>query len=294
MTTGDHLIRGMGRDATIRALAVSATETARAITGAHEALPTAAAALCRITSASLLLGGTIKGREQVSITVKGDGPIGELYAISDASGNVRVSIHNPAVHLPPREDGKFAVGEAIGPGRLTVTKSLGMKEPYQGIVPLVNSEIANDLVHYFHASEQKPSAMGLGELIDGGGVRAAGGFLIQAFPGVAEDTLRHIEATVAAMPPVSELLEAGTSPEMLLRLLLPDLVVLDRHPVQFLCRCSRERCEQILVALGEEELRSIIEDQETTDLRCHFCMTSYSFDRADLASLLESARSGVQ
>lgn len=287
---GDYLVRGVGLGGSIRAMAVSATGVGQELAAAHGAAPTAAAALCRLASAALLLGATVKGREQVGIQIKGDGPIGELYAIADSSGNVRASIHDPTVHMASPVDGHYSVGAAVGNGVLTVTKSLGQGEPYRSVVPLVSGEIAEDVAHYFTASEQKPSAMGLGERIDPEGIVAAGGFLLQTFPGVDDVLLIELEERLAAMPSLSTMLAGGATPEDVLRLLLPDLVVLDSYPVKFVCTCSQERSEKILIALGEEELESLIADQETTDLRCHFCNAVYTFSRDDVAALLHSAR----
>lgn len=287
---GDILVRGVGMGGSIRAMAVGATDVGRELARLHGAAPTAAAALCRVASAALLLGATVKGRAQVSIQVKGDGPLGELYAIADASGNVRVSIDDASVHMASPVDGHYSVGAAVGNGTLTVTKSVGPGDPYRSIVPLVSGEIAEDMAHYFTASEQKPSAMALGERLDPSGIVAAGGFMLQTFPGVDDALLMELEERLAGMTPLSTLLANGESPEGVLRLLLPDLVVLDSYPVQFVCTCSRERSEQILIALGAEELESLAAEQETTDLLCHFCNQTYTFDREDVLSLLRSAR----
>ncbi|GMV39922.1 MAG: 33 kDa chaperonin [Myxococcales bacterium] len=284
------LVRGVGSGGAIRAMAVDVTTLGRELAAIHGAAPTAAAALCRVAGAALLLGATVKGRAQVSIQVKGDGPIGELYAIADAHGSVRVSIDDPSVHMASPFDGSYSVGAAVGNGTLTVTRSVGEGDPYRSIVPLVSGEIALDMAHYFTASEQKPSAMGLGELLDPSGVVAAGGFLLQTFPGVDEALLAEVEERIGALPRLSSLLAEGAGPEDVLRRLLPDLVVLDSYPVQRVCTCSVERSEQILVALGEQELESLIADQQTTDLRCHFCNTVYAFSRDDVRALLRSAR----
>ena len=286
----DVLVRGMGLGNAIRALAVNATETARAIAAAHGAAPTAAAALARVASGALLLGGTIKGRGQVGLQIKGDGLLGEIYAVADAHGNVRVSIDDATIHLASPFDGSYSVGAAVGNGALTVTKSVGDSEPYRGIVPLVSGEIAEDLAAWFLQSEQKPAAVALGERLEPEGILVAGGFLLQAFPGVDEALLVELEERLGGLPPVSAMLAGGDTPEDMLRRLLPDLVVLDSYPVQFVCTCSRERSERILLALGAEELERLIDEQEDTELLCHFCNSAYSFDRAEVGALLAAAR----
>lgn len=289
----DLMVRGMGLGNTIRALAVRTTETGRAIAAAHGAAPTAAAALVRVATGALLLGGTVKGRVQVGVQVRGDGPLGELYAIADAHGNVRATVGDASVHMASPFDGSYSVGAAVGNGTLTVTKSVGSGEPYRGVVPLVSGEIAEDLATYFVRSEQKAAAVALGERLEPEGLLVAGGYLLQAFPGTDDALLEELEERIAAMPPISALLAEGATPEDMLRRLLPDLVLLDSYPVQFVCTCSRERSESILLALGAEELERLIEEQEDTELRCHFCNSAYSFDRSDVGLLLATARGHV-
>lgn len=293
LATGDYLVRAMGLGRRVRALAVRSTETCNAIVQRHGSLPTAAAATCRLATSCLLLGGTIKGREQISIEIKGNGPLRNLYGVADAQGAVRVALDNPMVDLPPLADGKFDVPNAVGMGQLMVTKNLGLKEPYQGVVPLVSGGIARDMVEYFMSSEQKPAAMALGEVVDLGGVSAAGGYLLQLFPDADEERVAELEQEVARLPPVSELISSGVSPEAILRQLLPDLEILEHYPVGFRCVCSAERFERLLVALGEGELRDMLEQDEGAELRCHFCNNLVTFDREALQRLLIEARSGI-
>lgn len=287
---GDVLVRAIGVDGAVRALAVRSTGVGEKLRVAHDASPTAAVALTRAATAALLVGGTLKGREQVGIQIKGDGPLGEVYAIADARGHVRALVGDPHADLPPRPDGRFDIGASIGAGQLVVTRSLGMKEPYRGVVPLVTGEIAEDLAHYFLVSEQKPTAMGLGERVEPGGVKAAGGFLLQALPGTDDDALARIEQRIGSLPPLSRLFAEGIAPEDLLRRLLLDIVVLETLPVSFQCPCGRERYEEALVALGAEELQRLIDEQPVAEVVCHFCNTRYYFRRDDLKALLERAR----
>jgi molecular chaperone Hsp33 len=286
----DVLVRAIGVEGAVRAMAVRSTAVGEALRAAHGAAPTATVALTRAATAALLLGGTIKGREQVSIELKGDGPLRDVYAIDDAHGAVRARVGDPGVDRPPRADGRFDVGGAIGQGMLTITRSLGMKEPYRGVIPLVTGEIATDLARYFVTSEQKPAAVGLGERVDAQGVRAAGGFLVQAMPGSDERVLERIEARIEKLPPLSDLFAEGLGPEDLLRRILLDIVVLETYPVRFECPCSRDRFERILVGLGEAELSDIVNTQAVTELVCHFCNTRYFFRRDEIAALVEEAR----
>ncbi len=290
---GDYLVRAMGANASVRALAVRSTQVGHALMDAHRSLPTAAAAVARLSTACLLLGGTVKGREQVSIEMRGDGPLGAIYAIADAHGHVRATVKDPTVSLPPRSDGKFDISAGIGSGVLIVTKNLGMKEPYTGHVPLVSGEVARDMVEYFQQSEQKPAAMGLGEILDEHGVQAAGGFLIQAFPGTDDAVLKAIEERIASLPAVSELIQDGVCPEELVRHILPDMEVLERREVSFRCTCSKERYRGILVTLGIDDLLEMSEQDEDTVLTCNFCNKEYAFSREEIGALLAHAQSDV-
>jgi molecular chaperone Hsp33 len=288
---GDYLVKAMGRGGTVRGLGVRSTHTAHEIARLHHTLPTAAAAITRLVTAGLLMGGTLKGREQVSLRIEGDGPLGPMMVIADARGNVRATLHNPFIDLPSREGGRFDLGTAIGPGKLIVTKSLGLREPYHSVVPLVNSEIATDVAHYFLASEQKPTAMGLGEQVNAEeGVRAAGGFLIQAFPGAEDAELARIEDAIGQLPPLSQLFGEGARPEHILARVIPDLIELVRYPVQRFCGCSREKLERTLIALGADEVDRFRTADEAVEMRCHFCNTNYVFTRDDLARLWADAR----
>lgn len=288
---GDVLVRAIGVEGAIRALAVRTTGVGEALRLAHQSAPTATVALTRVATAALLVGGTIKGREQVAIELKGDGPLRELYAIADARGQVRAMVGDASVDLPPRDDGRFDVGRAIGAGTLTVTRTLGLKEPYRGIVPLVSGEVAADLAQYFVTSEQKPAAIGLGEHVDATGVKAAGGFFIQALPGADEQLLARIEQRIERLPALSDLMLLGMTPEELLKRLLLDIVVLETLPVRFTCPCARDRFEALLTSMGGAELRDMAGSQSVTELHCHFCNSKYYFRRDELLALIERGRS---
>lgn len=289
MHDSDHLVRCLAGGGTVRALAVRSTHIARNLARLHEATPIASVALARVSAAALLLGGLLKGREQVSLQLKGNGPLGALYAVADAAGHVRVSIDGPATDLAADADGRWPLRAALGLGLLTVTRSLGLKEPYVGVVPLIAGEVAEDLANYFVTSEQKPAAVAVSEVLGPEGLRVAGGFLIQALPGAAEETLERIEARIRALPPLSTLLAAGESPEAVLGRILDDAVVLESCPVELQCNCSRQRFEALLRGLGAAELTSLAEERENAEVVCHFCNTKHYFAREELLALASGA-----
>ena len=238
-----------------------------------------------------MMGSALK-EEAASITlqIKGGGPLGTLLAVSDHEGGVRGTVEHPAVDLPLREDGKLDVGTAVGnQGTLTVIRDLRMKEPYVGSVGLLWGEIAEDVALYFVESEQIPTACGLGVLVDRDqSVLSAGGYLVQMLPGAGEETAEQLEASLRAAKPVTELLRADPDPEALLRAALPglELEILEKRPVEYRCDCSRERMERALISLGREELRAMIDEQESAELTCRFCDNVQTFSREDLEALL--------
>lgn len=289
----DQLIRAISQDGLIKVSAVSTrdlTERARQI---HKTLPVATAALGRLLAGASMMGNALK-EEAASLTlqIKGGGPLGTLLAVSDHEGNVRGTVENPAVDIPLREDGKLDVGTAVGnQGTLTVIRDLRMKEPYVGSVGLLWGEIAEDIALYFVESEQIPTACGLGVLVDRDqSVLSAGGYLVQLLPGAGEETAERLEASLRAAGPVTELLKADPDPEALLRAALPGLAleVLEKRPIAYRCDCSRERMERALISLGREELRAMIDEQESAELTCRFCDNVQRFSREELEALLAS------
>lgn len=291
----DTLVRAISADGFVKATAVSAralTERARNI---HRTLPVATAALGRALAAASMMGNALKvDGGSVTLQFKGGGPLGTVLAVSDAEGNVRGTVDDPAVELPLREDGKLNVGAAVGDaGTLTVVRDLRMKEPYVGSVGLVSGEIAEDLAAYFVESEQIPTACGLGVLVDRDqSVRAAGGYLIQLLPGAGEDVIAKMESSLIAAGAVTVLLEKYPDPAALLRAALPDfdLEILETSPVEYRCQCSRERMERALISMGAKELRSMIEEQGGAELTCRFCDSVQQFSREELERLLADAK----
>ena len=285
----DVLVRALAVGGSVRALSLRSTHVSRQLCLAHDASPAGAMALSRVASAALLLGGLIKGREQVSLNVRGEGELGAVLAIADAMGRVRATIDHPRVELVLDEAGRPSLGLTFGPGRLTVTRTMGLKAPYVGVVPLVSGEIAIDLAEYFRVSEQKPTTVALFEVLGPEGVRAAGGFLIQALPGADDNALERVAARVERLPPMSVLLEAGLTPVDLLKEIFDDLVILEQGPVHFECNCSRDRYEGLLLTLGHDELIAMATEQENAEVVCHFCAVKYYFSREELQAIARHA-----
>lgn len=292
----DQLVRVIAKDAPIKAMAISGTSLVERARQIHDTWPVATAALGRLLMAASMMGNMLKEQDgSVTLRVKGDGPLGTVLAVSDSMGNVRGYVENPAVDVPRKFHAKLDVGSAVGPGgTLTVVKDLGLKEPYVGSIQLISGEIAEDIAAYFVESEQIPTACALGVLISPDQtVRAAGGYLIQLLPGADESVISAIERGVARVGAVSAQLDRGLGPVELLQDVLSDfqLEMLETSPVEYRCYCSRERVSRALISVGASELKSLIQEQGSTDLTCQFCDKVYHFTREDLESLLQEATS---
>ena len=257
--------------------------------------PTACAALGRTLCAASLMGQDMK-EENAALTIRinGGGPLGGIVAVSDCDGNVRGYVGNPATELPLRSDGKLNVGAAVGrDGMFTVSRDIGLREPYIGSVELVSGEIAEDLAAYFVESEQIPSACGLGVLVDRDrSVLAAGGYLIQLLPGAGEDTIAKVEGGIYAAPSVTNQLRDDPDPANLLRTVLSDfdLEILETMPIEYRCYCSRERTERALLSLGSKELEDILREQGKADLTCQFCDRIHSFSGEELRRMIDELK----
>lgn len=287
----DQIIRIIAKDAPVKASAISARDLVERARNIHTLLPVATAALGRTLMAASMMGDALKEENgAVTIQIKGGGPLGTVLAVSDNSGNVRGYVHNPHVDLMEIEPGKLDVGAAVGvDGTLTVIKDIGLKEPYVGSIGLFSGEIADDIAMYFVESEQIPTACALGVLVGvDQSVTSAGGYLIQLLPGADETVIEKIEAGVRRVGSVSRALESGMDAETLLRNVLSDfeLDVLETHPVEYRCYCSRERVSRALISMGKEELRAMIDEQKGAELTCQFCDAVYEFSEEDLEGLL--------
>lgn len=285
----DYLVRVITKDGSIRALACVTTDLVGELCRRHGTWPTASAALGRALTGGALMGALLKTGQRVALRFEGNGPLQKILVEADANGAVRGRVGNPEVN-PQRKDGKLDVAAAIGnAGLLTVTKDLGLKEPYTGTVLLYTSEIAEDLAYYLTDSEQVPSAVGLGVYVEpDGAIAAAGGFLIQSLPPHNDEAVDQLMERIAAMPPVTELLRQGKNPEELLEYLFEGIPcdTLEKRALAFVCSCSRERIERVLISLGRDDLAALLAEQGETEVTCEFCRERYHFGRDDLERIL--------
>lgn len=286
---GDYLIRGTALQGRVRAFAVQTTALTDELSRRHQTTPTATAALGRTAAAGLLLGAMLKGEEHLIIQVKGDGPIGQIVVDANAKGEVRGYVDNPLVDPPLKANGKLDVAAAVGTdGFLYITKDLGLKEPYKGSTPLVTGELAEDFTYYFAKSEQTPSAVALGVLVNTDhSILAAGGFVIQLLPGLSDQEIGEIEEILSRIPSFTSMLGGGLSLEEVLQTVLPSFQTLDQMDVMFRCKCSRERIESTLISLGKSELQEILDDEGFAEVVCHFCNEVYRFDEEELQRMID-------
>lgn len=285
----DYLVRATAADAQVRAFAVTARDTVETARAAHDTSPVMTAALGRLLCAGAMMGSMMKGEADIlTLQVQGDGPAGGLTVTADSKGRVKGYAVNPQVILPPNSQGKLDVGGAVGAGSLRVIKDLGLKEPYVGQTQLQTGEIAEDLTYYFAASEQVPSSVGLGVLMEKNNtVKQAGGFIVQLMPFAEGNVIEKLEANLSRIHSVTKLLEDGNSPEQILGILLEgmDMEILSDMPVEFYCNCSRERVAKALYSIGKKEMDEMIKDGEPIEVKCHFCNTAYRFSVEDLVQI---------
>lgn len=283
----DEIVRAITGDGLIQAAAVTGRSIVERARNIHTTTPVATAALGRALMGASLMGDALKAEDgSLTLQIKGGGPIGTVLAVSDNHGNVRGYVTEPHLELMEIEPGKLDVGKAVGEtGTLTVIKDLNMKEPYVGSIGMFTGEIADDLAMYFVESEQIPTACALGVLVDTDqSVAAAGGYLIQLLPGADLDMIEKIEAGVRRVGSVSKALMGGLDAAGLLREVLSDfeLDILDTHPVEYRCYCSRDRVERALISMGRQELNDMIREQGQADLTCQFCDNIYHFTKEEL------------
>lgn len=287
----DEIVRAMTADGYVKAVAVTGRDLVERARNIHTLLPMATAALGRALLGASMMGDMLKEQKgSLTLQIKGGGPLGTVLAVSDYEGNVRGYVQNPHVELMEKHQGKLDVGAAVGStGTLTVIKDIGLKEPYVGSIGLFSGEIADDLAMYFVESEQIPTACALGVLVGTDqSVTSAGGYLIQLLPGASDDIIDKIEAGVHRVGSVSHALEGGLDGEGLLRAVLSDFQVeiLEKHPVEYRCYCSRDRVTRALISMGREELSSLIREQGQADLTCQFCDKVYHYSQEQLEKLL--------
>ena len=291
----DYILRATAADGLIRAFAATTKNTVQTARTLHNTTPVASAALGRLLTAGAMMGTMLKGeKDLVTLQIKGDGPIEGLLVTADSKGRVKGYPFNPNVDIPPKSPVKLDVGGAVGKGYLTVIKDLGLKEPYVGKTELVSGEIAEDLTYYYAKSEQIPTAIALGVLVDTDtSIKAAGGFIIQLMPGATLEVATMLEERITHLKYITELLDRGETPETILDAVLGDmdLEIIDKMPTEFYCDCSREIVEKALISIGEKDLRTILEEDKKAEISCHFCNKVYNFDEADLKKLLDEATS---
>jgi molecular chaperone Hsp33 len=288
----DHIVRATAANGSIRAFAAVTKELVQEAQTIHSASGTATAALGRTLTAAAMMARMLKNENDViTIQIKGDGPLGLMVVVSDAQSNVRGYVHNPQVYLPLNAAGKFDVAGAVGRnGYLNVIKDLGLKEPYVGYVQLVSGEIGEDIAYYFASSEQIPTVVAVGVLVNpDGSVATAGGYIIQLMPGADEEIVRYLEEKVLLADSITYMLSSGMDASAVLESLLgeKELQVTDRLPCKYKCYCSRDRMERNLISLGAKEIREMADEQHGAELQCHFCNTRYYFTEEELRSLAE-------
>lgn len=286
----DYIVRATAANAQIRAFAANTKEMVEEARRIHNTSPVVTAALGRLLTGGAMMGAMQKGEEDLlTLQVSGDGPLKGMTVTADARGNVKGYAIEPQVMLPPSKAGKLDVGGAVGKGSLRVIKDMGLKEPYVGQTVLQTGEIAEDLTYYFATSEQVPSGVGLGVLMEKDNtVKQAGGFILQLMPFAEEEVIAKLEQNLSDFTSVTRVLDEGKTPEEMLGLLLSglDLEITDTRPAAFCCNCSRERVERAIISIGRKEIREMIEEQKPISVNCHFCNREYSFSPAQLKELL--------
>jgi len=286
----DYIVRGIAANGTVRAFAARTTETVAEARERHFTYPVVTAALGRLLTAGAMMGSMMKGdKDLITLTVKGDGPIGNMTVTADSHGNVKGFPGNPSVDIPLKYAGKLDVGAAVGNGTLNIVMDLGLTDPYNGTVELQTGEIGDDLAYYFTVSEQTPSAVGLGVMVDtDSSVKHAGGFIIQIMPDVEEETIAALEKKISETSPVTTLMEEGMTPEMILEHILGDLdlEITEKEDVRFHCNCSKERVSEALATISKADLQEMIDEGEDIEVKCFFCNTAYKFTVDELKEYL--------
>ena len=286
----DYIVRAAAANTQIRAFAAVTTELVEEARQRHGTSPVATAALGRLLTGGVMMGSMMKNADDLlTLQIQCSGPIGGLTVTADSQGNVKGYVHNPDVILPPK-NGKLDVGGALGQGVLTVIKDMGLKEPYSGQTILQTGEIAEDLTYYFATSEQVPSSVGLGVLMERDNtVRCAGGFIVQVMPFIEDEVLNRLEQNIQS---VTSMLDNGHTPEEMLSQVLEDLdlEITDTLPARFYCNCSKERIEKAIISIGRKDIQSMIDDGEDIEVKCHFCNTAYKYSVDELRELLKKSR----
>lgn len=288
------MVRATAADAQIRAFAITSRELVEYARSAHNLSPVVTAALGRLMTGGVMMGGMLKGeKDMLTLQINGSGPVHGLTVTADSKGNVKGYADNPQAMMPPNSAGKLDVGGVIGLGTLTVMKDMGLKEPYSSTIELKTGEIGDDLTYYFAASEQVPSCVALGVLMEKNNtVAQAGGFIIQLMPFTDENVINRLERKLKEIPPVTAMLAGGSTPEQILMTVLDGfgVEITDTMPARFFCNCSKERVEKVLVSLGRKDLQELIDEGKEVELNCHFCNTNYRFCVEELKRIKRNSK----
>lgn len=287
----DYIVRAIAAGGQIRAFAATTKDTVEKARQLHNTSPIATVALGRLLTGGVMMGVTMKNdSDMLTVQIKGNGPIGAMTVTADPKGNVKGFVANPEVMLPLK-DGRLDIAGAVGIGVLSVIKDIGLKEPYVGDTILITSEIADDLTYYYATSEQIPSSVGLGVLMDKDNtVEQAGGFIIQLMPDATEEVIDKLEKRIKEIKSVTHMLENGMTPEKILEYILGDmeLEILDTIPTQFYCNCSKERVSKAVMSIGVKDLKEMVDDNKPIEVNCHFCNSHYTFSPQELGQMLEA------
>lgn len=290
----DYIVRATAADGQIRAFAITSRNIVETARQAHNTSPVATAALGRLLTAGAMMGAMMKGAEDIlTLQIKCSGPIGGLTVTANSHADVKGFAENPGVMLPPNAKGKLDVGGALGLGILSVIKDMGMKEPYIGQTELKTGEIAEDLTYYFANSEQTPSSVGLGVLMERNNtVKQAGGFIIQLMPFAEDAVIDKLEKKLTMMESVTSCLDRGIPPEQMLKELLGglELKILEETDTRFFCGCSKERVEKAIASIGRKDLNEMIQEGKPVEIKCHFCNTAYEFTTEDLKTIIKRSK----
>lgn len=290
----DYIVRGTAADNQIRVFAATTRDLVEHARAAHNTSPVATAALGRLLTGGAMMGSMMKGdTDLLTLQIQCNGPIKGLTVTADSKGNVKGYVQNPAVMLPPNPQGKLDVGKALDLGVLSVIKDMGLKEPYMGQTQLVSGEIAEDLTYYFATSEQVPSAVALGVLMNKDNtVKQAGGFIIQMMPFAEDGLVEKLEQKLSGMTSITALLEQSMTPEDIIQEILGEfgVEIMDTLPTQFYCNCTKDRVEKAIISVGAEELKAMIEENKPIEVNCHFCNTNYTFTIEELKEILRRSK----
>ncbi|WFA09891.1 Hsp33 family molecular chaperone HslO [Tissierella sp. Yu-01] len=287
----DYMVRGIDKLGKIRVFVARTTNLVEEARRIHNTSPTATAALGRTLTVAAIMGSMMKNeKDLLTLKISGDGPLGKIFVVANNRGHVKGEVDHPMADVPSRSDGKLDVGTLVGRnGSITTIMDLGLKDPYIGQSSIVSGEIAEDIANYYVVSEQVPSAVSLGVLVNKDiTCKAAGGYIIQLMPGVTDEEISIIEDTLSKIDSMSTMIDKGLTPEEIVEKLLGsfEMEILDRLDLEYHCDCSREKIEKVIISLGKKEIQDIIEEDGQAEVVCHFCNTKYQFNKDELTKLL--------